>query len=124
MLQIQLALGAWHLGCCARCDKQRFTSASDQRYAMQGLICFESIMQDAAARGISSGGAPVICKPSRKVSVMTLTRAPMSGRASTCHMGLTRCCAVRLISVCNLSRLSMQRRANAKTAVQIALTGQ
>jgi len=26
-------------------------------------------MQDAAARGIVSDGAPVICKPSRKVSV-------------------------------------------------------
>ena len=41
----------------------------------QGLICFESIMADASARGISSDGAPVICKPSRKVSV-----SPCAGR--------------------------------------------
>ena len=41
---------------------------------LQGLICFESIMQDAAARGIVSDGAPVICKPSRKVSVAELCR--------------------------------------------------
>jgi len=47
---------------------------------MQGLICFESVMQGAAARGIVSDGAPVICKPSRKVSVAGLCRV----RDSTC----------------------------------------
>ena len=34
---------------------------------VQGLICFESIMEAAHRRGLARNNVPVLCKPSRKV---------------------------------------------------------
>ena len=42
---------------------------------LQGIICFEGIMQLAEQKGISKKGAPVVCKPHAKVST-----------ASHCHL--------------------------------------
>ena len=58
------------------CEKWIFTNAdavhTDRcldllglRSCFQGIICFESVMEAAALKGVAHHGAPVICKPNR-----------------------------------------------------------
>ena len=41
--------------------------------AVQGVICFESIMEEGRKRGDVEGDKPIICKPNRTVSGATCT---------------------------------------------------
>jgi hypothetical protein len=51
----------------------------DLRDCFEGIICFESIMKDAAEAGVMHHDTPVVCKPMRTAFELALA-AVVSGR--------------------------------------------
>ena len=51
------------------------TGSGESNFLLQGIICFESIQQEALQQGLCAATGPVICKPNELVRVFHLPQA-------------------------------------------------